>query len=176
MKLALRLCTVRPWNSDDAPSLVQQANSRNVWLTLRDLFPYPYTSQDAKTYLERVTKEELCTSFCIEVNGSAVGGIGLRLGSDVTKYSAELGYWLGEALWGQGIMSEVVVAFTDYCFQNFPICRLEAFLFANNPASVRVLEKAGYILEGRLRNSVVKDGQVLDSLLYAKTTAFRAPL
>ena len=118
--------------------------------------------------------EEPCTSFCIEVKGRAVGGIGLRLGSDVMKYSAELGYWLGEEFWGQGIMSEVVMAFSNYCFQDFPICRLEAFTFANNPASARILEKAGYLMEGRLKNSVVKDGEVLDSLLYAKTTAFRS--
>lgn len=168
MKLSLKQCVVRPWQIDDAPSLVRHANSRNVWLSVRDLFPHPYTPKDAETYLGRVTTEQPCRSFCIEINGSAAGGIGIRPGNDVARYSAELGYWLGEAFWGRGIMTEVVPAFSDYCFANFPFFRLEAYTFANNPASARVLEKSGYVLEGRLKNSVVQVGQILDSVLYAK--------
>ena len=110
------------------------------------------------------------------MEGRAIGGIGLRLGSDVTKYSAQLGYWLGEAFWGRGIMREAVMTFSDYCFQTFPICRLEPFTFANNPASTRILEKADSVLEGRLKKKRGEEGQarVLDSLLYTKTTAFRS--
>ena len=65
--------------------------------------------------------------------------------------------------------SEVVPAFVDHCFANFPVNRMFASAYANNPASARVLEKAGFAFEGRLRNNVIKDGQILDSLLYAKT-------
>jgi RimJ/RimL family protein N-acetyltransferase len=97
------------------------------------------------------------------------GGIGFRLGDDVHRHTAEVGYWIGESFWGRGIMSEAVAAFTDFCFNTFPLRRIYAEPFANNPASVRVLEKAGFVYEGRLKNNVIKNGQLLDSLLYAKT-------
>ena len=80
-----------------------------------------------------------------------------------------MGYWLGEKFWGRGIMTEVVTAVTDFCFDNFPFRRISAEVFANNPASARVLEKAGFTLEGRLKNHILKDGELLDSLLYART-------
>ncbi len=109
------------------------------------------------------------TNFCIDIDHAAVGGIGIRIGQDVHRHVAELGFWLGEEFWGHGIMTEVTPAFVDFCFQKFPLNRIYAEPYANNPASARVLEKAGFVLEGRLRKNAVKDGQVLDSLLYAKT-------
>ena len=107
--------------------------------------------------------------FCIEMDGTAVGGIGVHPGQDVYRHTATVGYWLGEQFWGRGIITEVVTAVTDFCFDNFPLRRISAEVFANNPASARVLEKGGFSFEGRLKNNVMKDGQVLDSLLYAKT-------
>ena len=109
------------------------------------------------------------TNFCIDVGQSAVGGVGIRIGQDVHRHVAELGFWLGQEFWGHGIMTEVVPAFVDYCFENFSLHRIYAEPFANNAASARVLEKAGFILEGRLRKNVLKDGKILDSLLYSKT-------
>jgi RimJ/RimL family protein N-acetyltransferase len=76
-----------------------------------------------------------------------------------------MGYWLGEEFWGRGIMTEAVGALTDFCFDNFPLRRIYAEAFANNPASARVLEKVGFVFEGRLKNHVIKDGELLDSLL-----------
>jgi RimJ/RimL family protein N-acetyltransferase len=80
-----------------------------------------------------------------------------------------VGYWLGEEFWGRGIMTEAVTAVTNFCFENFALRRISAEVFANNPASARVLEKAGFTFEGRLKNDVLKDGKLLDSLLYART-------
>ena len=155
---------------DDAESLAKHANNRKVWLTLRDRFPHPYEIEDAKEFLARATNEKgQEKAYCIEIDGSAVGGIGLIIGEDVYRLTAEFGYWLAEEFWGQGIMSEVVPAFVDYCFANFPLNRMFAAAYANNPASARVLEKAGFVFEGRLRKNVIKDGQILDSFLYAKT-------
>jgi RimJ/RimL family protein N-acetyltransferase len=170
MQLALKSCTIRPWRLDDAESLAKHANNRKVWLGLRDLFPHPYSVKDAREFLQRTTTEQPATNFCIEIEGVAAGGIGVRLGQDVHRHTAGLGYWLGEEFWGCGIMTEAVAAFTDSCFENFPIRRIYAEAFANNPASARVLEKAGFVFEGRLKNNAVKDGKLLDSLLYAKTT------
>jgi ribosomal-protein-alanine N-acetyltransferase len=80
-----------------------------------------------------------------------------------------LGYWVGEKFWGRGIMTEALAAFTDFCFNAFPPRRIYAMTFANNPASARVLEKADFVSEGRLKNNVIKSGEFLDSLLYART-------
>jgi len=155
---------------NDAESLAKHANNRRVWLTLRDRFPHPYTIEDAKSFLERATNEKESEKFfCIDIDGAAVGGIGMKPGEDVCRLTAEFGYWLGEEFWGQGIMSQVVPAFVNYCFKKFSLTRMFASAYANNPASARVLEKAGFVFEGRLRKNVVKDGQILDSLLYAKT-------
>ena len=169
MELKLTRCTIRDWRNDDAESLANHANNRRVWLGLRDAFPHPYTIKDAKEFLDRTIGDQPPKNFCIEINGIAVGGIGLRFGEDVHRHTAQFGYWLAEEFWGQGVMSEVVLAFAKYCFANFPIHRLYAEAYSNNRASARVLEKAGFVFEGRLRNNVVKDGKVLDSLLYAKT-------
>jgi len=169
MQLVLKRCTIRPWRLDDAESLVRQANNRNVWIALRDIFPHPYTIEDADTFLRSVINSEPVTLFCVEANGAAVGGIGIRIGTDVHRRTAELGYWLGEEFWRRGIMTEAVAVFTDFCFENFQLRRIHAEPFANNPASARVLEKAGFTFEGRLKNNVLKDEKLLDSLLYART-------
>jgi ribosomal-protein-alanine N-acetyltransferase len=168
MQLVLRKCTIRPWRLDDAASIARHANNRKVWLAVRDRFPHPYTMQDGHEFLQRAITEQPEMKFCIEIEGAAVGGIGVHPGEDVHRHTATMGYWLGEEFWGHGIMTEAVTAVTNFCFENFPLRRISAEVFANNPASARVLEKAGFILEGRLRNHVLKDGQVLDSLLYAK--------
>jgi ribosomal-protein-alanine N-acetyltransferase len=169
MQLVLQRCTIRPWRLDDVESLARHANNRKIWLGLRDLFPHPYTIEDARKFLEAAVNSEAITNFCIEVDGAAVGGIGLRLGQDVHRRTTELGYWLGEKFWGRGIMSEAVPAFSDFCFENFLLRRIYAEPFANNPASARVLGKAGFVFEGRLKNNVIKDRMLLDSLLYART-------
>jgi ribosomal-protein-alanine N-acetyltransferase len=169
MQLTLKRCTIRPWRLDDADSLARHANDRKVWVALRDLFPHPYTIEDAHAFLKSVVNSEPITLFCIEVNGDAVGGVGIRTGVDVHRQTAELGYWLGQEFWGRGIMTEAVAAFTDFCFEKFQLRRIYAEPFANNPASARVLEKAGFAFEGRLKNNVLKDGKLLDSLLYART-------
>jgi [ribosomal protein S5]-alanine N-acetyltransferase len=169
MELVLERCTIRPWRLDDAESLARHANNRKVWIALRDIFPHPYTIEDADTFLRSVINSEPVTLFCVEANGAAVGGIGIRIGTDVHRRTAELGYWLGEEFWRRGIMTEAVAVFTDFCFENFQLRRIHAEPFANNPALARVLEKAGFTFEGCLKNNVVKDGKLLDSLLYART-------
>ena len=91
-------------------------------------------------------------------------GIGV---AGVNRRSAEIGYWLGEPFWGQGIATKAVGALTDYAYAHLDLIRLYATVFEWNPASARVLEKAGYAHEGRLRKSVTKDGKIIDQLLYA---------
>ena len=167
MELRLERCTVRSWRADDGASLVRHANNRNVWRNLRDRFPHPYTPADADAWLHHVRNTVPETNFALDVGGVAVGGIGFTIQEDVFRRSAELGYWLGEEFWGRGIVTEAVHAVTAYAFARHDLCRLYAAVFEWNPASARVLEKAGFVCEGRLRRSVVKDGQVIDQFLYA---------
>src|SRR6266496_2817296 len=126
MQRKLERYTIRDWRLDDAASLAKHANNRKVWLGLRDLFPHPYGADDAKQFLQRATSAQLKTDFCIEIEGSAAGGIGIRIGEDVHRHTAELGYWLSEKFWGQGAASEAVTTFTGYCFENFPLHRIYA--------------------------------------------------
>lgn len=162
-------CTIRSWRNDDEESLPIQANNRKIWLNLRDQFPHPYTTGDAQRWLQHITAVRPESSFAIDVAGEAVGGIGLVLQSDIERCSAEVGYWLGEQYWGRGIATAALKTLTAYAFKNFNLTRVFALPFARNDASIRVLEKAGYTCEGRLRRSAIKDGVVLDQFMYAKT-------
>jgi RimJ/RimL family protein N-acetyltransferase len=167
VKLTLKTCTVRSWEWRDRDAIVRHANNRNVSINLRDRFPYPYTARDARNWLDMVTDHKPETNFAIDVGGEAVGGIGFTPQYDVARRSAEIGYWLGEQFWGRGIATEALVVVTDYAFANFDLCRLYAHVFDWNGASARVLEKTGYVFEGRLQKSVTKDGQTIDQLMYA---------
>lgn len=167
MELTLERCVIRPWRAGDEPSLVCHANSRKVSLNMRDRFPHPYSHADAEEWVRTASAETPVINFAIVVAGAAVGGIGFELGTDVFRRSAEIGYWLGEEFWGRGIATEAVRAMTEYAFARFGVCRIHAVVFEWNPASMRVLEKAGYTCEGRRRMSVTKDGRTIDSFLYA---------
>jgi RimJ/RimL family protein N-acetyltransferase len=167
MELILNQAVIRGWRWDDIPSLVRHANNRRVWRNLKDRFPHPYTTTDAEHWIRQATGATPETHFAIGIGGEAVGGIGLDLQGDVFRRSAEIGIWLGEAYWGRGIATEAVRALTEYAFSHFDVCRIFAGAFEWNPASARVLEKAGYAFEGRLRQSVTKDGQTIDQMLYA---------
>ena len=95
------------------------------------------------------------------------GSVGFVLRTDVERVSAEIGYWLAEPFWGRGITTEALIALTKYAIGTHGLTRIYALPFAWNVASCRVLEKAGYVLEARLRRSAIKDGQITDQMQYA---------
>jgi ribosomal-protein-alanine N-acetyltransferase len=167
MSLLGERCTLRRWRTSDAASVVRHANNINVARHLRDRFPHPYTRKDAQTFLSAASGESPQTNFAIEVESEAVGGFGYVPGVDVERYSAEVGYWLGEAYWGRGIMTEALVLFTRHAFRELGLLRLFALPLADNVPSIRVLEKAGYTVEGILRSSCVKFGERRDQAIYA---------
>ena len=123
--------------------------------------------EHATTFLGWTVKQHAPTVWAIEVEGEAAGGIGIELHTDVERVSAEIGYWLGERHWSRGIVTEALRAVTAEAFKQFEITRLYAVPFADHAASVRVLEKAGYVKEGHLRQSAIKQGKVRDQFLYA---------
>lgn len=168
---------LRSWRHDDAGALAKYANNRKVWRNLGDRFPHPYTLELAEQWLETVRTGDLDEeTAAIEIAGEAVGGIGVRSAADPAyAKTAGLGYWIGEPFWGQGLMTEVVGLLTAHLFETRGIARVEAWVFGWNPASGRVLEKNGFVLEGRLRNRVFKDGQFTDEVHYGKLRSARAP-
>jgi ribosomal-protein-alanine N-acetyltransferase len=170
MRLEGTRCVVRPWAMDDAAALVRHANNLNVAKQLRDRFPHPYTRSDAREFLKYATASSDPSNLAIEVDGEAAGAIGYVPGADVERFSAEIGYWLGEAHWGRGIVTEALRLVTEAIFER-NMLRLFALPFADNAASVRVLEKAGYTREGLLRSSSVKFGSPRDQFIYARVNA-----
>ncbi len=167
MKIPFPGGVIRHWSPSDIEELVRLADNRNVWRNLRDRFPNPYSKGDARTWIRGVTGQIPCAHFAISAEGGLAGGIGILPQEDVHKGTAEIGYWLGEPYWGRGLMTAAVAAFSDYAFETFRLRRLYAQVLEWNSASMRVLEKTGFVLEGRLRRSAIKDGEVADELLYA---------
>ena len=168
MRLDLGPWCVRSFTAGDIDAIARYANNRRVSIHLRDRFPFPYRRADAAGFLETVWAQQPESDFAIASAHEAMGGIGLHRQADVHRLSAEVGYWLGEPFWGCGIATLALRALSDWAFATTPLERLFAGVFEGNPASARVLEKAGYQLEGRLRRSVIKEGRLLDQLVYAR--------
>ena len=163
------VCRLRPFRLEDADSLTHHANNRNVSVRLRDRFPYPYTKDHARQFLTAVAKRRADLPefvLAIEVNGNAVGGIGVILGTDVERISGELGYWLGEEFWGQGIATAAIRQFAPWVMEQFHLTRLHADTFHDNPASARVLEKAGFTKESVKQRAAIKNGEIKDMNVY----------
>jgi RimJ/RimL family protein N-acetyltransferase len=165
--LAAPSCVLRPWRASDAATLAEHANSPSIGHNLRDGFPYPYSYEDAVRFIAHAVAIEPLCRFAIVVQGEAVGSIGFVLHENVERVSVEIGYWLGERFRGRGLMTEAVRAITRYAIEAHGLTRVYAVPYEWNPASFRVLEKAGFTCEGRMRKSAIKEGQVIDQLLYA---------
>lgn len=167
MEITCRSCLLRPFELADAGSLARHANDRGVWQNLRDRFPHPYTEADAVAYIEQLGSRPVQTSFAIEVDRQVIGSISLMPGQDIARQTAEVGYWIGREFWGRGIMTDAVRAITQYAFDVLGLVRVFAVPFMTSTPSIRVLEKAGYVREGLMRRSAVKEGRILDQYLYA---------
>lgn len=158
---------IRPWKIEDLQSLVKYANNRNVAKNLTDKFPHPYTESDGKSFIDFANRDNPTRIFAIEVDGQAAGGIGIHLQDDIHRKNAELGYWLAEPLWGNGIISNAVKEILEFGFSTFDIDRIFARPFGTNIASQKVLEKNNFILEARFDKVLFKNGEYLDELIYA---------
>jgi len=163
-------CVIRPWRLGDEADLVRAADNRKIWRNLLEGFPHPYTRRDAEEWVRLCVAQPGPTEhFAIEVDGVACGGIGLKRVEDAAfARTREVGYWLAERHWGRGIATEALGLFTEHCFDQYVLHRLEATVFAWNPASGRVLEKCGYHREATLRERLWKDGTYVDVDIYAR--------
>ena len=159
--------TLRSWSLSDAETLARHADNPRVACNLRDSFPHPYTLENAKWFIGFCLSADRTLYLAIDVDGEAAGGISLTFEQDVHRKNAELGYWIAEPYWGKGVTTKAVGMIVARGFGDFPIERIYAMPFANNTASRRVLEKNGFVMEGRLRGSIYKNGELIDSYMYA---------
>lgn len=153
-------CTIRPWRLDDAKELALIANNKKIQNNLRDGLPYPYTEEDAESYIGELLSSDKNTTFAfaITINDKVVGSIGVFRKDNVHFRTAEMGYYIAEEFWGKGLGASAVRQICEYIF---------AEPFAYNIASCRILEKSGFQYEGTLRSNAVKNGQVLDMKMYS---------
>jgi len=158
---------IRSYEKSDKDTLVKYANNYNVSKNLRDSFPYPYTEKDANRWIGLVFGQTPELNFAIADKNELIGAIGIMLQPDVYRFSAEIGYWLAEPFWGKGIATQAVKKMTEFAFNHFNFNRLFAGVFEGNESSLRVLEKAGYKLEGKSRKSVYKENKFRDQLMYS---------
>ncbi|MCB2376669.1 GNAT family N-acetyltransferase [Hymenobacter sp. BT635] len=159
--------TLRAWQPDDLPSLLRYANNPEIARFMTDQFPYPFTEEKGRGFLSMATSHSPQRIFAIDVDGQAAGGIGLHPQTDVQCKNAELGYWLAQPFWGRGIVTEAIRQTVDYGFRTFDITRIFARPYGTNIGSQRALEKAGFVLEGRFEQTLFKNGEFLDELIYA---------
>ena len=167
MKIDIGEWQLRSFRVDDAEALAKYGNNRAVWRNIWDRHPYPYSIKDAEEWIQFALQQDPETIFAIASPNEAIGCIGILPQEDVARLSAEVGYWLGEPFWNQGITTAALKALTEYAFTELGLVRLYATVMEWNPSSARALGKAGYEYEGLLRRSAFKDGQIVDQFLYA---------
>jgi RimJ/RimL family protein N-acetyltransferase len=158
---------LRALQVSDAATLAALANNVNIWSSLRDYFPHPYSEKDAVYFITSVTGQQPVLTFAVVFESQLAGVCSLIPQTDVYRHSAEIGYWLGQPFWNKGIATEAIRQLSHYGFETLGMARLYAGVFDFNQASARVLEKCGYVQEAVLKKAVIKNGVFCDELRYA---------
>lgn len=160
---------LRQWKTEDVQGLVTAADNPKIAANLRNVFPSPYTAGDAEWFIQDCIAKDGDGQLvrAIEKDHMVIGCISVTGKDDIYEKSAELGYWLSERYWGQGIMTQAVIRICREAFAIWDLVRIFAEPFAHNEGSKRVLEKAGFTCEGTMRDGVFKNGQVYSYCMYA---------
>ena len=159
---------IRPLKLSDKAELAEHANNKKIWDNLRDYIPYPYTESDAEFFIKLTKEENPKQTFGIEYKGKISGVVGLVIQKDVYHKTAEIGYWIGEPFWGNGIATKAVELITKYGFDKLDLNRIFSGVFEYNIASMKVLEKNGYEKEGIFKNAILKNNKVYDEHRFYK--------
>ncbi|MFN6387685.1 MAG: GNAT family N-acetyltransferase [Bacteroidota bacterium] len=157
---------IRNWQISDAQALAAVANNRNVWNSIRNEFPSPYTVMDALAWIKHANEEKPVANFAIEIGHVVAGNISCMWHKDVYAKTVEVGYFIGENYWGKGIASAAVALILEAIKKNKEIVRIEAKIFGGNGASARVLEKNNFVLEGIRKNAIFKNGVIADEQVW----------
>jgi Acetyltransferases, including N-acetylases of ribosomal proteins len=161
--------TLRRYQDEDREQLIRIADNPRVSQYLDYRFPSPYTPEDADMWLDLVEKENVPCNFAVIWEGQLVGGAGLEPMQRILSGTAEVGYWFGEPFWGRGLATRAAILLAEYGLNELLFIRLQAIVFGENTASMRVLEKAGFVKEGIMRRHIRKNGHITDAHLFAKT-------
>ena len=162
---------IRNWQISDAQALAAVANNRNVWNSIRNEFPSPYTVMDALAWIKHANEEKPVANFAIEIGHVVAGNISCMWHKDVYAKTVEVGYFIGENYWGKGIASAAVALILEAIKKNKEIVRIEAKIFGGNGASARVLEKNNFVLEGIRKNAIFKNGVIADEQVWVYLVA-----
>jgi ribosomal-protein-alanine N-acetyltransferase len=155
------------WSIDYSKSIAKHANNIKIAENLRNAFPNPYTENDSLNYINSLLDDNTQIARAIIVNNEAVGSIAIQKQEDVYEKSGELGYWLSEDYWNNGILSKLIPEIVKIAFNELKIVKIFAEPFSYNIASIKVLEKAGFKLEGKKEKSIYRNGKYSDSYMYS---------
>ena len=159
---------IRPWKPEDAGPLAAICNNKKIWLNVRDTFPHPYTVGNAVEWIAFTLNQKPVKNMAVVYNGNIAGSIGVMEKEDVYRKSIEIGYFLGERYWGKGIATTAVGLLVEYIKNNFDVIRIYAEVFGHNAASMKVLEKNGFHLEGVRKKAVIKNNVLMDDYVWVK--------
>ncbi|HRN56015.1 MAG TPA: GNAT family N-acetyltransferase [Agriterribacter sp.] len=160
---------LRPWQKKDRFLLAELADNVQIWNNVRDRLPHPYTIQHAAAFIKYCRRQDPPQVLAIEAEGQLAGCIGVELQDDISRISAELGYWVGEPYWGKGVATKAVQYMLEYTFDMFPyLIRLYARVFEYNKASMKVLEKNGFYLEAVQQKSAIKNDKITNEYVWVK--------
>ena len=169
VSIAGRACRLRQWFGSDAEALVPLANDPYIARYLSHVFPQPYTRADADRWIRAQGLAETVGQFAIEVGGELAGGVGFHIGSGERVGTASIGYWLGRRFWGKGVMTEAVQIATQWAFDTLRVRRVWANVMGPNIGSSRVLEKAGFVFEGKMNAAICdRRGMIHDEFIYGR--------
>ena len=162
------MVTIRPLALSDAPCMAELGDNEKIRTNLRDGFPNPLTAELAEGMIRKWMEKVPATFFAIEWNGEYVGNISLSPGVDVYRKTAEIGYFIGEPYWNKGIATQAVNLIVEFGFKELGLARIHTGVFEYNHASMRVLEKCGFELDGVFKKAVMKNGKIWDEVRYSK--------
>ena len=165
-------CKLRPLRQSDAPSLQRHADDPAVAENLFDGFPQPYTLDRARAWCGPQHLEPAFAHVLgVVVERDEVAGcISVTPQQGLWACSAVVGYWLGQAYWRQGVMSEALALITAWAWPALPqVTRLWMPIYARNLGSQGVARNAGYTREGFMRLAILKSGRAIDAVNFGCT-------
>jgi RimJ/RimL family protein N-acetyltransferase len=157
---------LRAWRHEDLNELLTVANDFEIARFMANRFPHPYTEEAGTNFINMAINSSTSKLWAIELDGALAGGIGLHPQADILCKNAEIGYWLATKFWGNGLMTAAVQETVQWGFENMDITRIFGRVFGNNLRSPKVLLKCGFIKEAEFKQTIFKNNEYLDELIY----------
>ena len=159
---------LKKWEKEDAILLAKIANNKNIFDQVRDSFPQPYTLNDALKWIDIHGNKQPCQNYAIWVNNEIVGSIGFVPQEYERRHVTEIGYFIGEAYWGKKIATAAVKILLSIIEKEKKYSRIEAYVYAKNMASMKVLQKNNFFLECIQHKAAIKNNTIEDIYVWVK--------